>query len=235
MSEAHAVGERLDGFRPPKQERSRQTLERIARATEALLSERGHQGVTIQDVVARADASVGAFYTRFESRDDAVAYVRERSWEEARRAWRHFLAPDDWTGVPLEAFAAEVIRRFCRIMLAAERPSRAFYLDLLEKGDPDDLERVRRLDREIAGLVGRVVEERAEREVKGIGEQRAEEGFLQVISAVRDQLFFDPGGDERSLILRSTRMYTATLGLEPPESYRELLTMCAVAGRRRLE
>lgn len=227
------MSERLDGFRPPKQERSRQTLDRISRATEALLSERGHQGVTIQDVVARADASVGAFYTRFESRDDAVAYVRERSWQEALRAWRHFLAPDAWTGVPLEALAAEVIRRFCRILLSDEHPSRAFYLDLLERGGTEGLERVRRLDREIAALVGRVVAERREDSVTGMRQQGAEEGFRQVISGVRDQLLFDPDGDERMLILRLTRTYTAALGLQPPDSYRELLTLCSAANRLR--
>lgn len=223
----------MEGFRAPRQERSRRTLARIARATEALLSERGPGAVTVQEVVARADTSVGAFYTRFGSKGDAVAYVRERSWEAARDRWNDFLAPGGWPGVSTGALVAEVIRRFCRVLLADDGPSRAFYLDLLGRGDEAGLERVRRLDREIAALMGRLVEERGTARATGTPDGTAAAGFLRVISGVRDHLLFDPDGDERELILTLTRMYAAALGAEPPASYRQLLAMCAAARRLR--
>lgn len=233
MTDGRVTPARPEGFRAPRQERSRRTLERIARATEALLSERGPGGVTVEEVVARANTSVGAFYTRFESKDDAVTYVRERSWADARERWRDFLAPDDWSHVPPGALAAEVIRRFCRILLAEDRPSRAFYLDLLTRGDEDGLGRIRGLDREIAALVGRLVEERATGSEAAVRDGSAEDGFLLVISGVRDHLLFAPGGGEPALILRLTRMYAASLGLEPPTGYGHLLAMCATARRLR--
>lgn len=216
----------LEGFRRPRQERSRRTLERIAGATEALLSERGSGGLTVQDVVARADTSVGAFYQRFDGKAVVVAFVRQRSWEEARRLWRALLTPEAWEDVPTPALVAEVIRRFARVLLAGSRPTRALYLDLLRREDEEGLERVRELDREIALLMGRLLERRATGSGGAIEAEAARQGFLQVIAGLRDHLLFGCRGDERSLILRLTRMYAGLLDLEGPATYGELLSLC---------
>lgn len=233
MEDAAHVHVRIEGFREPKQERSRRTLDRIVDATETLLSERGPGALTVQEVVARADASVGAFYSRFDSKEDAVSYVRERAWEESRRRWREFLAPDAWEDVPTPALIAEVVRRLCRVLLAGKRPTRAFYLDLLRREDEEGLARVRRLDRDVAALMARLLEERGVGPGVPANGRVAEEGFLRVISGLRDHLLLDPRGDERALILSLTRMYAALLGVEPPGSYRDLLATCADARRRR--
>lgn len=248
----------LPGFRPPRQTRSRRTLERIAGATGALLAEREPSEITVQDVVARARTSVGAFYTRFESKDVAVAFVRERFWADLRERWRKFLAPETWRGVRTEAAAAEVIRRFCRLLLADDQPIRAFYLDLLRGAGAGAIARLRWLDGEIAALVADLLVALAPDERPGGGRSReasprssggqasdtdrrelAEEGFRRVISAVRDHLLFGgagrggPGAEtDRALILSLTRMYSASLGLEPPASYAALLALCAEARRR---
>lgn len=232
-TDAALAGARLEGFRKPQQERSRRTLDRIAGATEALLSERGSGDLTIQDVVARADTSVGAFYARFDSKQVAVAFVRKRSWDEARRLWRGFLAPEAWEKVPTPALIAEVIRRFGRILLAGDRPGRALYLDLLRRSDEEGLECVRELDRDIADLVGRLLEARTSGSGGAESERVAREGFRRVISGVRDHLLFNPRGDARSLILRLTQMYAGLLDLEGPASYEQLLAMCADARRLR--
>lgn len=247
------------GFRPPKQERSRRTLDRIAGATRTLLTERGPAQITVQDVVARARTSVGAFYTRFDSKDDAVAFVRERFWRDLREHWREFLAPEAWSGVRAEAVIAEVIRRFCRMMLADDRPLRAFYLELLQRTDTKAVSRLHWLDGEIAALVGGLLAPRlpeagargggpaAPTEV-GVGKpsgeacqrEAAAEGFRRVISAVRDHLLFGTAGGRqdgpaasRALILSLTRMYSAYLGREPPASYAALLALSVEARRQR--
>ena len=179
--------------------------------------------------------SVGAFYSRFDSKEDAVSYVRERAWEESRRLWGEFLAPGAWEDVPTPALIAEVVRRFCRVLLAGKRPTRAFYLDLLRKEDEEGLARVRSLDRDVAALMARLVEERGV-PARGPGSAKgrvAEEGFLRVISGLRDHLLLGPRGHERALILSLARMYATLLQVEPPTSYRELLAMCADARRRR--
>lgn len=231
--ESGAPGVRLEGFWEPRQERSRRTLDRIAGATEALLSERGAGDLTVEDVVARADTSVGAFYTRFDSKRVAVAYVRELSWDDARRTWCAFLAPEDWEEVPTPAVVCEIIRRFARVLLAGDRPTRALYLDLLRRGDEEGLERVRQLDREIARLVGRLLETRAGVPGETSDGRTAREGFLRVISGLRDHLLFGGRGEERFLILRLTQMYAGLLGLRAPGSYGELLALCTTARRLR--
>lgn len=230
--EAMPAEVRLEGFREPKQERSRRTLVRIAGATESLLVERGPERLTVEDVVALADTSVGSFYARFDSKQVAVSFVRERSWRDARRLWRDFLAPEAWGDVPTPAVIAEVIRRYVRVLLAGDRPTRALYLDLLGRADEEGLERVRELDRDVARLVGRLLGGRTPAgSGAAAGTRAAEEGFLRVISGLRDHLLFDPAGDERSLVLRLTQMYAALLDVERPGSYAELLAMCAEARR----
>lgn len=232
-TETSHSGARLEGFREPRQERSRRTLDRIAGATEALLSGRGSGALTVQEVVTRADTSVGAFYARFDSKEVAVAFVRERSWDEARQLWRRFLDPEAWGDVPTPALVAEVIRRFGRILLAEDRPTRALYLHLLRREDEEGLECVRALDRDVADLMGRLLEARAPGSGVRVDGRAAREGFLRVIAGLRDHLLFGRRDHDRSILLRLTQMYAALLDLEAPASYGELLTMCADARRRR--
>ena len=76
-----------DGFgeaslRPAKQARSRQTLDRILVATQALLQEKEFEEITIAEIVQRARSSCGAFYARFPAKEALLpalydAYSRE--------------------------------------------------------------------------------------------------------------------------------------------------------------
>lgn len=228
-----------EGFRAPRQERSRRTLERIADATEALLAERGPEGVTVQGVVARAETSVGAFYTRFAGKEDAVAFVRARFWSEARALWTDFLDPARWEGVAAVPLIAEVVRRFVRLFLRPDGRSRAFLLELLNSADPALIGEVRSLDREIARLLGRLLEQRVDGSSDPPASGAAEQAFRVVLGAIRDHLLFgppeaSPGAEVRSLILSLTRMYASLLGLEgAPSTYGELLAACAETGSPR--
>ena len=71
-------------FRPPKQDRSRLTLDRIAGAALELMEEVGVEGATVAAIVKRAGASVGSFYARFPGKEDLVRYLQDRVWAEAR-------------------------------------------------------------------------------------------------------------------------------------------------------
>ena len=62
-----------DGVRPALQQRSRATRDRLLAAGKRLLEETDLDGVSIADIAAAADCSVGAVYTRFENKD---AYFR---------------------------------------------------------------------------------------------------------------------------------------------------------------
>jgi hypothetical protein len=75
------------GVRPPKQERSRKTLERIVAAALELLQESGVEGTTVSDIVDRANTSVGSFYARFKGKDDLLRYLRDRFQDEVLDRW----------------------------------------------------------------------------------------------------------------------------------------------------
>ena len=69
------------GVRPPQQRRSRESLERVLRAGERALAERGYEGFTIADVSRRAKVSVGSVYGRFESKEALVRAIQGRMME----------------------------------------------------------------------------------------------------------------------------------------------------------
>jgi AcrR family transcriptional regulator len=64
--------------RPPKQQRSRESYERVLHAAHQLLEENGFEGFTVQEVATRANVSVGAIYERFGNKETLLHAVHER-------------------------------------------------------------------------------------------------------------------------------------------------------------
>lgn len=120
---------------PPRQSRSRRTLERIVRASLAILEEEGPEGLTVQAIVARAGSSVGSFYARFSGKDELLEYLGERVWREAAQRWDEALASRDWSGLDLAGLVEGSVR-----LLGEAGRSRATYLRALERtpGARDD-------------------------------------------------------------------------------------------------
>ena len=113
---------------PPKQSRSRRTLERIVRASLDILEEEGPAGLTVQAVVARANSSVGSFYARFKSKDDLLDYLGARVWQEALDRWTEALASRNWAELELRELAAGSVG----LLVDAQR-SRSSYLRALDR------------------------------------------------------------------------------------------------------
>jgi AcrR family transcriptional regulator len=114
-------------LRPPKQSRSRRTLERIVSASLELLETEGLTGLTVHKVVARAESSVGSFYARFDGKEDLLDYLGERVWTEALARWEAALETRDWSALGLE----EVIEGSVDLLIDAQR-SRSTYLKALD-------------------------------------------------------------------------------------------------------
>ena len=91
---------------PPKQTRSRRTLERIVSAALGILDEQGPAELTVQAVVARAGSSVGSFYARFKGKSDLLDYLGARVWQEALERWSEALESRDWSILELRELAA---------------------------------------------------------------------------------------------------------------------------------
>ena len=66
------------GVRPARQQRSRESQERVLQAAEALLAEKGYEGFTMTEVAGRAGISVGSVYGRFEGREALIYAVHAR-------------------------------------------------------------------------------------------------------------------------------------------------------------
>lgn len=76
--------EQVRGVVPPKQRRSRETVERILRATEELVFERPFREITVQDLCIAADVSSSSFYARFPAKEDVLLAVFDLHSREAR-------------------------------------------------------------------------------------------------------------------------------------------------------
>ena len=113
---------------PPKQSRSRRTLEHIVQAALEILEEQGHTALTVQAVVARADSSVGSFYARFSGKEDLLHYLGERVWDEALERWDGAIRSHDWSEIDLQHIAEGSVGLLVDIGV-----SRAVYLRALDQ------------------------------------------------------------------------------------------------------
>jgi AcrR family transcriptional regulator len=129
-------------LKPPKQPRSRRTLERIVSAALDLLEAEGPTGVTVQAVVARARSSVGSFYARFRGKDDLLEYLSERVWDDALTRWNEAVESHAWSDMTL----AQIVEGSVGLLFDVRR-SRVDHLRQLDRmaGGGDAYERFRRL------------------------------------------------------------------------------------------
>lgn len=112
----------------PQQARSRHSLAAIVRATKAVLAEKGHEGLTIPEVVARAECSVGCLYGRFENKEALLSYVSQQFFAEAEAGWQQFLDPTRWEGASALQIIQEMVRSAVACTRADEALLRAFTL-----------------------------------------------------------------------------------------------------------
>lgn len=113
---------------PPKQSRSRRTLERLVGAALGILEEEGPDALTVQAIVERAGSSVGSFYARFSGKADLLEYLGEQVWHDAAGRWEEALAAQDWDGLKL----AELVTGAVSLLGQVSR-SRASYLRVLDR------------------------------------------------------------------------------------------------------
>jgi AcrR family transcriptional regulator len=97
--------------RPPKQHRSRQTLQRIVRAALELIGQDGVEGTTVGAIARRAGSSVGSFYARFEGKADLLLYLDERIWETVDQRWSTALA-EGWADRPIDQLVRGLARLY---------------------------------------------------------------------------------------------------------------------------
>jgi AcrR family transcriptional regulator len=106
------VPEKTPTIRPPKQERSRASLERVLEAGARLLEERGYESFTLTEVSRRAKLSIGSIYGRFGSKEDLIHAIHGRAMDELEAEQRRAVAAADLDGLTTPALVAEAVREF---------------------------------------------------------------------------------------------------------------------------
>lgn len=216
-------------FRPPRQERSQRTLERILDAAEAIALERGLGAVTVQEVIDRSGVSVGSFYARFEGRNALLHHLQNRFWSGAEEQWRAFLDPSRWEGVPVAVLVGELVRILVRGYALRAGPLRAYLLHALDNPDGKPLRRSAMLDEAVADRMRGLLEPRA-REMRHPDPARAIPlAIRQLLATLREEVLFADARpataalSEDDLVIELSRSFLGYLGVaDAPSSVADL-------------
>jgi AcrR family transcriptional regulator len=91
----------IEGLKPPRQDRSRDSLERILEASEQLLLLKGHEGLTVGEIISRAGVSRGTFCYRFRDKSALVHALQERIHGREEAEARARVGAVDWDALSL--------------------------------------------------------------------------------------------------------------------------------------
>lgn len=130
---------------PPVQRRSQATLDRILAAAARLLDTRSFDELTLVEVVAGAECSVGAFYGRFRDKDALLHALDERYFTEFEELIERFLASDAFAGGSIETVIRTLADRLADFHLRQRGLLRALILHARVHGDPGFRSREMRL------------------------------------------------------------------------------------------
>ncbi|MBO6505171.1 MAG: TetR/AcrR family transcriptional regulator [Kordiimonadaceae bacterium] len=120
-----------DAIAKPVQLRSEQSFLRFLDAAEVLLDDRSWTSLTIQDVVATADASVGSFYNRFEDKMALLHCLEDRLGADFAAAMQAIISECELCEDLLADVDGLIISLFMRLCLQRAGVIRA--LDLAQR------------------------------------------------------------------------------------------------------
>jgi AcrR family transcriptional regulator len=205
---------------PPKQDRSRRTLERIETATLELIAEKGVEETTVQDIVKRARSSVGSFYARFPAKEDLLLHLQQKVWSRARDRFDEELEERDFEGVSLTGILEPLVQLLLQTHREDARQRR--FLDI-RNGHHDRGAGMRGFHAHILGRIRPLVLERQADILHPIPERAVDLGFAAVVGAIRvlEDGTLEEGAraglSDESVIPELARLYRSYLGGGRPE------------------
>jgi AcrR family transcriptional regulator len=119
-TEARAVDDE-PGLRPPLQNRSRKSLERILIAGKELLEEKGWEGFTVQEVSRRAKVSIGSIYARAPSKEALIVAVYDRALIDIAADNARLSDDSRWDGLELRDLIIEAVREVIEVALRHQK------------------------------------------------------------------------------------------------------------------
>ena len=203
-------------LRPPKQDRSQRTLDRIAEAALEVMAEVGPEKATVATIVKRAGASVGSFYARFPGKEDLIRYLQDRVWSQARERWDQALAGEDWGALPMASVVEGVVGLLFRSF--REDFQRRRVLGRGRVQDPDGIRRVVEFHRHVLATVTPLLLVRREEITHPDPETAVRLGYRFAAGAIRELL--DMGEASEAQVPELARAWTAYLcfGAEVPDT-----------------
>lgn len=115
-------------YKPPRQRRSRESLEKILDAAESLIRERGFDDMTIADVVQRSESSVGSLYARFSNKLGLLKGVQLRYHTRVQDDIFAAFSDGHSRAESLEEAVSRIVRVLCAHVLNEPELFRAFVL-----------------------------------------------------------------------------------------------------------
>jgi AcrR family transcriptional regulator len=116
-------------FPPPRQERSKRSLERFLDAAEQVILTDGLDGLNVSEVARLAGFSVGGLYSRFPNRLALLEAVRHRFLARVEAALEAEFAAHKGTQASLAEALETSIRLLFRHFLAEQGLFRAFFIE----------------------------------------------------------------------------------------------------------
>ena len=173
----------------PQQTRSARTMEKIVTATEALLAEKDWSEVTIQEIVDRADCSVGAFYGRFRDREGLLHALDERFFDELIALIETTASSSTWETTSL----AETITAIAGLVVDLHRHKQGVMRTLILQARLQDDARFREREAQVMqslpGVTSLILAHRDEIQHKD-PEAAVLFGFLQLFFSAREMLIW---------------------------------------------
>lgn len=117
----------------PQQERSRETERAITDALATLLKEKPFADISVNEIAAAANVSVGGFYARFPSKEALLSLVELNILEEFKAVADSTLAAEHFEGTGIDA----VTRAYVRMLITHFRLHRAEILQILRFSRPN--------------------------------------------------------------------------------------------------
>lgn len=175
--------------RDPLQLRSRETLERVAAATERLLEERTFEEITIGDILREARCSSGSFYARFAGKDALLPYLYERYDALLRPRIEARLASAPWREMDFREACAALVHGMVEMYLERRNLMRA--LALYARAHPEAFsDAFLQQRREVQELPLAILQPFIERIPHPSPQAALRMGLFVVASAAREKLLF---------------------------------------------
>jgi AcrR family transcriptional regulator len=178
-------------FRPPRQQRSAATLDRIVRAAQDLLAERGYEATTVDDIVARADSSKGSFYSRFADKEALLAYLGGECLARAKATWGERLAPERLRGSSLDAVIADFVQALIADYRGSDGPVlRALTMEGWQRPDGEFQRMTDELNAHVRDGLERLLRARSGEYAHPSPKRAARVGMLMIDTTVREAVLF---------------------------------------------